>query len=155
MDGNPVLSSLSWANLSMPVDMILLSALEASLVVELVKNSPTMQQTPVRFLEQIPWRRNRLPTPVFLGFAGVSEGKESACKEGDLGSIPGLGRSSRGGHGNPLRILAWRSPWAEEPGGYSPRGHKEPDTTEQPSMHLPRCFQGIFPNPISIINIYK
>ena len=28
-------------------------------------------------------------------------------------------------------ILAWRTPWTEEPGGYSPRGHKESDTTEQ------------------------
>ena len=60
------------------------------------------------WVTQIPWRRDRLPTPVFLGFPGDSEGKESACKVGDLGSIPGLGRSSRGGHGNPLRILAWR-----------------------------------------------
>ena len=28
-------------------------------------------------------------------------------------------------------ILAWRNPWTEEPGGYSSRGHKESDTTEQ------------------------
>ena len=28
-------------------------------------------------------------------------------------------------------ILAWRIPWAGEPGGYSPEGHKESDTTEQ------------------------
>ena len=34
-----------------------------------------------------------LPTPVFVGFPGGSAGKESACNEGDLGSIPGLGRS--------------------------------------------------------------
>ena len=27
-------------------------------------------------------------------------------------------------------ILAWRMPWAEEPGDYSPKGHKESDTTE-------------------------
>ena len=27
-------------------------------------------------------------------------------------------------------ILAWRMPWAEEPGDYSPNGHKESDTTE-------------------------
>ena len=31
-------------------------------------------------------------------------------------------------------ILAGRIPWTEEPGGYSPWGHKESDTTEQPSM---------------------
>ena len=27
-------------------------------------------------------------------------------------------------------ILAWRNPWTVEPGGYSPWGHKESDTTE-------------------------
>ena len=34
----------------------------------------------------------------------------------DADSIPGLGRSSGGGHGNPLLIPAWRIPWTEEPG---------------------------------------
>ena len=38
-------------------------------------------------------RRDRLPTPVFLGFLCDSAGKESACNAGDLGSVPGLGRS--------------------------------------------------------------
>ena len=38
-----------------------------------------------------------------LGFPGSSDGKESACKAGDLGSIPGLGRSLREGNGNPLQ----------------------------------------------------
>ena len=49
-----------------------------------------------------PWRRDRLPTPVFLGFPGGSNGKGSTCNVGDLGSIPGSGRSG-GGNGNPLR----------------------------------------------------
>ena len=35
---------------------------------------------------------------------------------GDAGSIPGSGRSARGGPGNPLCILAWRILWTEEPG---------------------------------------
>ena len=39
------------------------------------------------------WRRDRLPTLVFLGFPCDSAGKESTCNTGDLGSIPGLGRS--------------------------------------------------------------
>ena len=47
---------------------------------------------------------------------GGSAGKESTCNAGDLGLIPGLGRSPGGGHGNPLSILAWRIPWTEEPG---------------------------------------
>ena len=41
----------------------------------------------------IPWRRGGQPTPVFLGFLGGSDGKAFACNVGDLGSIPGLGRS--------------------------------------------------------------
>ena len=52
---------------------------------------------------KIPWRRGRLPTPVFMGFPGGSDSKESACNEGDLGSIPGSGRFPGGGHGNPLQ----------------------------------------------------
>ena len=35
-----------------------------------------------------PWRRDRLPPPVFLGFPRGSAGKESACNVGDLGLIP-------------------------------------------------------------------
>ena len=48
---------------------------------------------------RFPWRRDRLSTPVFLGFPAGSDGKESACNAGDLGSIPGLGRSVGGGKG--------------------------------------------------------
>ena len=44
-----------------------------------------------------------LVTPVYLGFPGGSDGKESACNEGDLGSTAGLGRSPGGGHGNSLQ----------------------------------------------------
>jgi len=38
-----------------------------------------------------------------MGFPGGSDGKETTCSTGDLGSTPGLGRSPRGGHGNPLQ----------------------------------------------------
>ena len=44
------------------------------------------------WVEKIPWRRDRLPTPVFLGFPCGSAGKESFCNVRVLGSIPGLGR---------------------------------------------------------------
>ena len=73
------------------------------------------------------WRRNRLPTPVFLGFPCGSAGKESSCNEGDLGSIPGLGRSHGEGKDYPLQYLGLEnsmdcivSPW----------GCKESNTTE-------------------------
>ena len=39
----------------------------------------------------------------FWGFPGGSDSKESTCNAGDLGSIPGLGRSPGEGHGNPLQ----------------------------------------------------
>ena len=52
---------------------------------------------------KIRWRSDRLPTAVFLGFSGGSAGKESACKVGDLCSIPGLGRSPGEGNDHPLQ----------------------------------------------------
>ena len=51
---------------------------------------------------------DRLPTPVFLGFPCGSAGKESAYSVGDLGSIPGLGRSVEKGMATHSSILAWR-----------------------------------------------
>ena len=50
-------------------------------------------------------------------------GKESACcNSGDLGSIPGLGRSPEEGMATHSSILAWRIPWTEEPDGLQSRG---------------------------------
>ena len=63
---------------------------------------------------------------------GSSDGKEAACNAGNLGLIPGLGRSPGEGNGNPLQYSclensmdrgAW---WAI----YSPWGHKDSYTTE-------------------------
>ena len=63
----------------------------ASLVAQLVKNKPAVQETQVQFMvRKIPRRRDRLSTPVFLGFPCGSTGKEFACNVGYLGSIPGL-----------------------------------------------------------------
>ena len=55
------------------------------------------------WVRKIPWRRDRVPTLVFLGFFCGSAGKESACNGGDLGSIPGLGRSPGEGKGYSLQ----------------------------------------------------
>ena len=55
------------------------------------------------------------------GFPGDSEGKESACNMGDLGSIPALGRSSGGGHSNPLQYSCLEKPHGQKSlVGYSP-----------------------------------
>ena len=43
-------------------------------------------------------------------FPGGSDGKESTCNEGDLGSIPELARSSGGEHGNPLQCSFLENP---------------------------------------------
>ena len=70
----------------------------------MVKNLPAMQETLVQFLvRNIRWRRDRLPTPILLGFPCGSAGKESDWKVGDLGSIPGLGRSPGEGSGYPFQ----------------------------------------------------
>ena len=76
----------------------------ASLIAQLVKNLPTMQEIPVQFLGlKILWRRDRLPTRVFLGFPCGAAGKESTCNSGDQGLIPGLGRYPGEGKGYPLQ----------------------------------------------------
>ena len=56
-----------------------------------------------------PGERDRLSTPVFLGFLCGSLGEESACNAGDLCLIPGLGRSS-GVDGNPLQYYCLENP---------------------------------------------
>ena len=72
---------------------------------------------------------------------------------GDEGSVPGLGRSPGGGHGNPLQYSClenpmdrgawwatmWRIPRTEEPGGYNPWVHKESDRTEV-TLHAHMTF---------------
>ena len=56
------------------------------------------------------------------GFPGGSDGKESTYNAGDLGSIPGFGRSPGGGHDNPLQYSCLEDPmdrgawWAAVPG---------------------------------------
>ena len=77
-----------------------------------MKNPSAMQEYPVRFLGGYLWKRDRLPTAVFLGFPGGLAGKESACNAGDLGSIPGLGDPLEKGEATHSSILAWRIPWA-------------------------------------------
>ena len=128
---------------------------------QLVKNPPAMQETWVRSLGwKDPLERERLPTAVLwpgefhglysiwghkesdtteqlsLGFPRGSEGKASACNAGDLGLIPGLGRSSRRRKWQPTLVLCLENPMNGEACrlqsmvGYSLWGCKESDTTE-------------------------
>ena len=73
-------------------------------------------------------------TELDMDFPGGSAGEESARNMGDLGSIPGLGRSP--GEGKGYTPVFWPG---EFHGRYSPWGHKGPDTTERcsPSHTVP------------------
>ena len=51
---------------------------------------------------------------IYTPLAGGSEGKASACSAGDLGSIPGLGRSPREGNGNPHQYSCLENPMDRE-----------------------------------------
>ena len=59
-----------------------------------------------------------------MDFPHSSVSKESACNAGDLGSIPGLGRSPGEGNGNLLQHS-----WVEEPGRLQSMGSKESEMT--------------------------
>ena len=87
-----------------------------------------MQETLLRFLGgEDPWRRDRPPTPVFLGLPVGSDGKESACNAGDLGWEDPLEEVMA----TQSSILAWRIPM--ERGAWQAivyGGHKELDTPE-------------------------
>ena len=66
---------------------------------------------------------------VIMGFPYSSVGKKSACNAGDPGSIPGSGRSSGEGNGNPLQYSCLENPWTEELSGLQRMGSQESDTT--------------------------
>ena len=66
-----------------------------------------------------------------MGFPGGLDGKESVCSVGNLDSVPGLGRSPEGGHGNPLQYSRLENPHGQRSlVGHGPQGHKESDATE-------------------------
>ena len=78
------------------------------------------------WVRKIHWRRAWQPIPVFLSFPGGLGGKESTCSVGDLGSIPGLGRSAGEGNGYPLQYSCLEKF----------HGVAKSDTTEQPTLLL-------------------
>ena len=56
------------------------------------------------------------------GSSVVKNPSANAGEAGNVGSIPGLGRSLGGGKATHSSILAWRVPWTEEPGGLQSTG---------------------------------
>ena len=70
-------------------------------------------------------------------FPGDSGGKESAFNAGDLSSIPGLGRSPGGGHGDPLQYSCLVNAFGQRIlVGYSPWGYRESGMTERLSIYM-------------------
>ena len=79
----------------------------------MVKNPTAMRETWVRSLVwENPLEEGMATHSSILGFACGSAGKESACNAGDLGSIPGLGKSPGEGMGYPFQH-SWASPMAQ------------------------------------------
>ena len=79
-----------------------------------------------------------------MGFPGGLDSKESSCKVGDLGSVPGVWRSPGGGHGDPLQYSCLENPHGQRSlVGYSPSGCKELGTTERLTLSL-------LPSPSSV-----
>ena len=60
-----------------------------------------------------------------MGFLGGSVVKNPPANAGDMGSIPGSGRSLGEGNGTHSSILAWEIPWIEEPGGLQSMGSQK------------------------------
>ena len=104
------LSSLLW-RYSDPQDA-------ASVMTSQLANPPSTPVLPNFTTVTLGWR-----LPLLL--CG-SDGKESTCKRGDWGSIPGSGRASGEGNSHPLQYSC-----LENPVGYRPGGCKESDTTER------------------------
>ena len=77
-------------------------------------------------MENVVLVRTSLP----MGFPGGLDGKASACNVGDLGLIPGMGRSPGEEMATHSSILAWRIPWTKEPGRLQSMGHTELGMTE-------------------------
>ena len=73
-----------------------------------------------------------------MGFPGGSDGKESGCNAGDLGSILQLVRSPEGGHGNPLQYSCLENPHGQRSQASYSHGiaKSQTDTTEQLSTFI-------------------
>ena len=86
----------------------------------------------------------------------------SAGATGDLGLIPGLGRSPGEENGNPLQYFTWEIPWIEAVVGYSPWVTSSPT---QLSMHVhrhsasldavtPTCVASVMRNLAQIVTLF-
>ena len=90
-----------------------------------------MQETQFdSWARKFPWKRDRLPTPVFLGFPGGSDRKNSPAMWETLVQPLVWEDPLEEGRATHSSVLAWRIPWKRSLGGYNPWGHTESDSTE-------------------------
>ena len=113
----------------------------SSLIAQLVKNQPAMQETLVHFLGQEDLlEKGWAPNPLFLGFPCGSAGKDSACNVEDVGLIPGLGRSPGEGKGYPLQYSGLENSMDRGACQATVQGL----TKSQKRLSNFHCFQNIF-----------
>ena len=115
----------------------------SSMIAQLVKNPPAMQETPVQFLGQEDLqRRDKLPTSGFWGFPCGSAGKEFTHKCKRPGFYLWVGKIPRRRERLPTPVF-----W---PGEFQ-MGHKESDTTEQLSLSPVTDYFGGAPKSLQIV----
>ena len=66
----------------------------------------------------------------------AADAKESACNTGDLGSVPGLGRSPGEGNATHSSILAWKISWTEKPVGLQRVRHDLATKQQQDNLSI-------------------
>ena len=112
------------------IHTVIHTRIRASLVAHLVKNPPAVQPRFNSWVGKTPWRRDSLPTPVFLGVPGGSVGKRILqCGRPEFN--PWVGKIPWKRAWQPtLVFLPGESPWTEEPGGLQSWGCMKLDTTE-------------------------
>ena len=91
------------------------------------------------------YEKKRKATGGFFASLVAQDNKESACSAGDLGSVPGLGRSPGEGHGNLLQYSCLENPHGQRSlKSSSPWGRKELDMTKLRTKHTKRVILSIF-----------
>ena len=90
-----------------------------------------------------------------MGFPGGSDGKESAYNVGDLGSIPGLGRSPGGGHGNLLQYSCLesftdRGAWWATVHGVTKSQTRLSNQAQHSSLEIQNYIVKTFPNVLCL-----
>ena len=124
---------------------LFLTRVSYKLIAQVVKNLPQFRRPQFNsWVRKIRWKRDRLPTPVLLGFPCGSTGKESTWNAGDLGSIPGFGRfPEKGKYSTPVF-------WPRDSTDCIDHGVAESDMTEQLLISL-----SLVHPTLKIINILK